>query len=123
MAHFARIDEHNKVAEIIVVANEVITDDNGVEQESLGQAFIASLGMEGTWLQCSYNGNHRNGYPGRGWLFREDLDAFIRPQPHASWVLNEDALQWEAPVPMPETGAWVWDEALGAWVEVEDEAV
>jgi len=78
MAHFARIRE-NTVREIIVVANEIITDENGEEQEALGQAFIASLGMEGTWLQCSYNGSVRGVFPGFGFTYDADLDEFVGP--------------------------------------------
>jgi hypothetical protein len=29
-----------------------------------------------------------------------------------------DAFQWEAPIPYPSNGDWVWDEQAGAWVEV-----
>lgn len=79
MAHFARIDSENKVQEIIVVNNDVVTDENGEEQEALGQAFIASLGMEGTWLQCSYNGSMRGVFPGYGFTYDADLDEFVAP--------------------------------------------
>ena len=79
MAHFARIDSENKVQEVIVVNNEVLTDENGEEQETLGQAFISSLGMEGTWLQCSYNGNIRGAYPGIGFVYDPELDEFVQP--------------------------------------------
>jgi hypothetical protein len=79
MAHFARIDSDNKVQEIIVVNNDVLTDDNGDEQEALGQAFIASLGMEGIWLQCSYNGSMRGLFPGFGFTYDPELDEFVAP--------------------------------------------
>lgn len=79
MAHFARIDSENKVQEIIVVNNDVLTDENGQESEALGQAFIASLGMEGTWLQCSYNGSMRGRFPGFGFIYDAELDEFIAP--------------------------------------------
>jgi hypothetical protein len=79
MAHFARIDSDNEVQQIIVVENDVIMDENGNEQEALGQAFIASLGLEGTWLQCSYNGNIRGVYPGRGFIYNAELDVFEAP--------------------------------------------
>ena len=40
----------------------------------------------------------------------------IRPlSPYPSWVWSED--RWVAPIPKPtDPGAWVWDEALGEWV-------
>ena len=79
MAHFARIDSENKVQEVIVVNNDVVTDENGDEQEALGQAFIASLGMGGTWLQCSYNGSMRGVFPGFGFTYDAELDVFVAP--------------------------------------------
>jgi len=79
MAHFARIDSENKVQEIIVVNNDVLTDESGDESEKLGQDFIASLGLKGTWVQCSYNGKFRAFYPGRGWRYDAELDEFIAP--------------------------------------------
>ena len=50
MAHFARI-ENGLVTEVIVVAN----DDALTEAD--GQAFIESLGLDGVWVQTSYNNN------------------------------------------------------------------
>lgn len=50
MAHFAKI-ENGIVREVIVVSN----DD--APTESVGQAFIASIGLAGTWVQTSYNNN------------------------------------------------------------------
>jgi hypothetical protein len=79
MAHFARINSDNEVEEIIVVNNDVLTDENNEESEALGQAFIASLGLQGTWLQCSYNGNMRGAFPGKGWVYDADLDEFVAP--------------------------------------------
>jgi hypothetical protein len=79
MAHFARVDSDNKVQEVIVVSNDVLLDENGDEQEALGQAFIASLGLQGVWLQCSYNGNARGDFPGQSWVYDSDADRFLPP--------------------------------------------
>lgn len=54
MAHFAKI-KNGTVAEIIVVSN----DDAPTETD--GQAFIASCGLDGEWVQTSYNGNEVEG--------------------------------------------------------------
>ena len=64
MAHFARL-EGNKVVEVIVVNNEVIKDDKGVEQESIGIAFCQDL-FGGEWVQTSYNATFRNKFAGQG---------------------------------------------------------
>lgn len=61
MAHFAQVDENGIVRQVIVVNNEDILDSKGKESEKVGQDFIASIGLEGTWIQTSYNGNPVNG--------------------------------------------------------------
>lgn len=79
MAHFAKIDSNNTVRDIIVISNDVLLDEEGVEQESLGREFIASIGLDGVWVQCSYNGNSRGTYPAIGFVYDEELDEFVRP--------------------------------------------
>lgn len=65
MAHFAKIVD-GYVTEVIVVNNEALGDLEFPESEKVGQEFIASLGLEGTWKQTSYNGNFRGKYAGIG---------------------------------------------------------
>ena len=43
MAHFAVLDESNIVTQVLVVSDDVITDENGVEQEQLGIDFLTGL--------------------------------------------------------------------------------
>jgi hypothetical protein len=64
MAHFAKI-ENNIVTQVIVVNNEVLLDENGVEQESIGAQFCQDT-FGGEWVQTSYNGNFRGKYAGQG---------------------------------------------------------
>jgi len=61
MAHFAKINEEGIVENVIVIDNKDILDSKGKESEKVGQDFIASIGLEGTWIQTSYNGNPVNG--------------------------------------------------------------
>jgi hypothetical protein len=118
MAHYARLDENNVVTQVIVVDNKDCADANGVEKEYIGAAFCERL-FGGTWKQTSYNNNIRKNYAGIGYTYNADIDAFVPPKPFASWLLNEETAQWEAPVPMPEEGMWSWDEETTSWVEVE----
>lgn len=128
MAHFAEIDENNIVVRVIVIPNE---------QQHRGQEFINNeLNLSGTWMQTSYNtrGNihynpdtlqpsedqskaFRKNYAGIGFIYNEELDAFIVPQPYPSWILNEDTGLWEAPYPAPETGLQIWNEEFQRWDE------
>ena len=122
MAHYAKLDENNVVTQVIVVDNKDTADANGVEKESIGVAFCERL-FGGTWKQTSYNGNFRKNYAGIGYTYNADLDAFVPPKPFASWVLNEETAQWNAPVPMPDDGnRYQWDEDTVSWKEVEMEA-
>jgi hypothetical protein len=125
MAHYARLDENNVVTQVIVVDNKDCADANGVEKEYIGAAFCERL-FGGTWKQTSYNGNMRKNYAGIGYTYNADIDAFVPPKPFASWLLNEETAQWEAPVAMPEDAGtgdppkrYQWDEVTVNWVEVE----
>jgi hypothetical protein len=119
MAHFAQLDESNVVTQVIVVHNNELMHD-GVEQEAKGVAFCQSLfGAQTNWKQTSYNGNMRKNYAGIGYTYDAGRDAFITPQPYASWVLDEATCRWEAPVPMPQDGKnYYWDEPTVSWIEV-----
>lgn len=77
MAHFARV-ENGIVREVIVVNNEVLLDNNGIEQESIGIAFCKSLYGDNTeWVQTSYNATFRGKYAGSGDTW--DGTNFINP--------------------------------------------
>jgi hypothetical protein len=79
MAHFAQVDETNRVLQVQVINNDDIDGGDFPESEPLGQAFQISLGIPGTWLQCSYSGSFRAAYPGQGWIYDAELDEFIAP--------------------------------------------
>ena len=126
MAHYAFLDENNIVTEVIVGKNE---GEDGVDWEQHYGAFRGQ-----TCKRTSYNtlsGVHSGGgtpfrknYAGLGYTYNADIDAFVPPQPFASWLLNEETAQWNAPVAMPEdagTGEppkrYTWDEDTVNWIE------
>ena len=80
MAHFARVVD-GLVVKVHVLANPVITDDDGVEHEEWGQEFLANLhGYQPEELvQCSYNGGFRGPYPGVGFTYDSVQDVFVAP--------------------------------------------
>jgi hypothetical protein len=78
MAHFAKVVE-NKVHHVIVVDNSDCGGGTFPASESVGQAFIASLGLDGEWLQTSYHANFRGAYAGIGFTYDAELDEFIAP--------------------------------------------
>ena len=111
MSHFARITAQGIVEQVIVAE----------------QDFIDTLSDKTSWIQTSYNtrgGQHPEGRPlrknfaGIGFTYDPVRDAFIPPQPFASWTLNEDTCQWDCPVAYPTDGKkYTWDEATTNWVE------
>lgn len=115
MAHFAEIGLDNVVLRVVVVHNNELLDENGNEQEANGIAFCRNL-FGGTWLQTSYNGNMRKNFASAGYRYDSNLDAFIPPKPYESWVLNEETCRWQAPVPMPADGVYLWNEPTLSWV-------
>ena len=99
MAHFAQLDENNIVTQVIVVSNDDCTDFNGTEVESIGIAFCQKLlGADTNWKQTSYNSNMRVRYAGIGYSYNAELDAFVPPQPYASWTLDSGTADWVSPL-------------------------
>jgi hypothetical protein len=80
MAHFALVDETKVVREVLTVGNDDVDNLPFPESEPLGQAFIASCGIEGVWLETSYNNNFRGTYAGIGYTYDAALDIFVAPQ-------------------------------------------
>ena len=113
MAHWAKCVD-GKVVSVIVAEKEFF------------DTFVDS--SPGEWIQTSYRtqgGQHpegrplRKNYAGIGYTYDAVRDAFIPPQPYASWLLNDDTCLWEAPVAMPTDGKpYEWDEATTSWKEL-----
>ena len=114
MAHYAKVS--NTLVTQVIVAEAEFFD-----------TFVDS--SPGEWVQTSYNtqgGVHSDGgvalrknYAGVGFTYDSTRDAFIPPQPYASWLLNEDTCLWDSPVPYPTDDLrYSWDEDTTSWVEV-----
>lgn len=120
MAHFAKIVD-GTVVKVIVAEPEFFN------------TFVDS--SPGQWLQASYNtrgGVHyqpnshepsadqskalRMNFPGVGYTYDAERDAFILPSPFPSWVLNQTTCLWEPPVAMPDDGQpYTWNETEQRW--------
>lgn len=117
MAHFCELDSNNVVLRVVVVDTKDNSTADGVEKESIGQAFCERL-FGGRWVQTSYNNKIRKRYAGIGYTYNESLDAFIAPQPFPSWTLDNATADWVAPVPYPTDGkSYYWDEEDQSWTE------
>lgn len=138
MAHFAQIDNNNKVIKVLVVPDE---------QEHRGQEYLANecfkaelidgkivqSKLGGTWIKTSYNTRHgkhllggnplRKNYAGIGYTYDPIRDVFIAPKRYASWVLDEETCHWIPPIPMPTIAPalgmkYQWDETSISWKQV-----
>ena len=129
MAHFAEINNSNKVLRVLVVDDKDTQDEDGNEVEAVGAKYLSD-GFGGTWKRTSYNTNigvhslggtpFRKNHAGKGYTFDESRDAFIPPQPYPSWVLNEDTCIWDSPTAMPSDGKeYNWNEDTKSWEEIK----
>jgi len=125
MAHYAKVEDG-------IVTKVIVAEQDFVD------------GLEGTWLQTSYNtsgGVHtlggtplRKNFAGVGMVYDAGRDAFYSPQPYLSWTLDESTCYWEAPVEYPspvgglvieggtgeetERVQYAWDEPSTSWIVV-----
>lgn len=124
MAHFAK------------VVNGVVVKQIVAEPEFFN-TFVDST--PGRWIQASYNtkgGVHynpetgepsadqskalRKNYPGNGFSYNAELNAFIPPKPYESWVLNETTCLWDPPVAYPtDNNYYNWNESAQQWEQTE----
>lgn len=124
MAYYAFLNDDNIVTQVIAGQEE---EKNGIDWEQ----YYSNI-----WkMKCkrtSYNtrlGKHfdengiqddgipfRKNFAGIGFKYDAERDAFIPPQPFASWVLNEETCDWEPPYPAPDDGIYTWQEPEG-WVK------
>jgi hypothetical protein len=128
MAHFAELNDENKVLRVVVVNNDQL-DDNGVESPEKGVQFLKNLyGQATIWKQTSYNtggGVHelggtplRKNFASKNMTYDSGRDAFIFVKPYPSWTLNETTCLWDPPTPMPideHAWNWNWNESSQAW--------
>ena len=115
---FAKIGLNNKVIDRVVVHNNELLDANNEPNENLGISFLTNLTGWAIWKQTFTDGTRKNA-AGIGYTYDEDRDAFISKKPYASWILNEETCQWEAPSAMPDDGKkYEWNESTTSWDEI-----
>ena len=107
MPHYAELNENNEVIYVAYMGDEIITDENGIEQEQLGIDHLhTNHGADRTWVRTSYRGRFRGNYAGIGYTYMTDVatlgvgstDIFIPPKPFESWSLDADVARWKSPL-------------------------
>ena len=150
MAHFAKINEDNKVIGVLTLNNSDMLNADGVEDESVGQQYLERHNNwpAQMWIQTSYNTSQnthssgdnskafRGNYAGIGYEWDEDNNIFWSKKPHASWVKNTTDARWQSPIGdapaltaeqqsqnTAGTHRWmyVWNESSQSW-DLTDEA-
>lgn len=149
MAHFAKLSEDNVVLSVEVVADADTINDQNIEDEATGIAFLQGIHGWLNWKKCSYNtkgGKYYNGdgtladnqtkafrknYPGIGYTYNASLDMFLPPKPEGlnSWVIDEDVGNWKAPISYPTTETYgenislsiTWDEVNERWIATDNQ--
>ncbi len=125
MAHYALLNSDNEVINIITGVDESVTQTDtdctliGGSREAW-EAFYAAQPWHGaTSCKLTSTDNFRKNHARIGYTYDTERDAFIAPQPYASWVFDESTCRWEAPVPRPVViNYWQWDESVLNWVEM-----
>ena len=74
IAHAARIED-GIVREVIVVPDDL----DATESDAAIESFIQGIGLTGTWIRTSYNGNMRGCYAGIGYSYDSEADVFVAP--------------------------------------------
>jgi hypothetical protein len=109
MAHFAKIVDG--------IVTDVVVVDNA--EELRGQEYLNSLGLEGTWVQTSYNANFGKKFAAIGDTYVASTGNFKPAQPFASWKWSANEWAWTPPKAYPTDGnRYVWNEETVDWVEV-----
>ena len=91
MAHYAYLDNDNKVVAITVGKDETELID-GLDTET-----YYAQGTSYTVKRTSYNGNIRKNYAGVGYTYDEVRDAFIAPEPANAIGFDEVTCRWIVP--------------------------
>ena len=119
MAHFAELDNDNKVLRVVVVGNDCVPSDEHVD----GETWCINFFKGGIWKQTSYNHNFRKQYAGKDFTYDATKNKFIAPQPYTSWSLDSND-DWQAPVTYPtdeENKKISWDEENQKWIAIDSD--
>ena len=135
MAHFAKISNENKVLAVLTLDDKNTENSEGVEVESIGQAYLEKHNNwpANMWIKTSYNtskNTHKKGgtpfrgnYAGIGYKWDPIDQIFWPPQPYPSWVKNMSEARWESPIgDAPQISdeekllsAYIWNEETQSW--------
>ena len=131
MAHFAEIDNKNKVLRVLVACNQDVANNGGEKSEQAAEHFkkISPLSENGVkWVQTSYNHNFRRKFAMIDGTYDPIKNIFIDKKEFNSWILDENN-NWVPPMQKLETftqnnllengvlekDIYIWDEININW--------
>jgi len=140
MAHYAFLNSHNVVTEVITGRDENDLDNLPEGFSSWEEYYLTKRPNASDCKRTSYNtdlNQHKDGgtpfrgnYAAKGYIYDETNDVFVGPKPYPSWVLNEDIWIYEPPVAYPSNSNsdysdtslpvihYIWNEQYQKWLEV-----
>jgi hypothetical protein len=124
MAHYALIDNDNMVVQVFVGKDENESDTDWEQHWSTPELRCLRTSFN-THQNTHINGGvpFRGNFAGIGYSYDPQLDAFIPPKPHLSFVFDEQQLDWVPPTPkptlFPRQGKWNWDETVRHWRHID----
>ena len=98
---FAQLNDDNIVTDVHCVTQEFI--DANPDR------------YQGTWVETFFDTAGKT-YAGVGMEYLPATKNFRGQQPFASWTWANNT--WNAPIPMPSEGKWLWNESESKWSEV-----
>ena len=114
LTFFAKLDRANVVVQVLSINQEQINTGAFGNPELFVQTCPHTRG----------NVHNLGGIPlrknaaGIGYIYDQELDAFIEPRPFPSWWFDRDKCQWFPPVPYPDDYDRIdydWNEDAQAW--------
>lgn len=133
MAHFAELDENNKVLDVLVFSNEDV-DAHGGDLSTEAEQWIQDTTPHSTggvsWKQTSYNNSFRKQYAGEGMVYNSSLNMFVGVEPNGpGWTLDSNG-DWQPGSTFPTETTYeisgttmpiqiYWDENSSTWKGVK----
>ena len=134
MAHYAFLDEDNKVIEVIPGRDETDTENLPEGFDNWEDYYITKrpelTSCKRTSYNTKHNVHHKDGVPFRGNLAQVDSyyypehDIFMPLQPYPSWTMNAVTAEWDCPVAPPDDiqdKVYNWNEETQTWDLVPSE--
>ena len=109
MIHFAKIVDG-------VVDNVIVAEQSFIDLLRESALWVPTRTNEYAGDDLSMSAEMLKQCASLGGTYDAGSGVFTPAKPYNSWILNETTWQWEAPVALPEEGAFYnWDELAQRW--------